>query len=273
LVKERGLIILLKSLLVKTLKELGEKIDWGEKKPPSQKVTLAKKVYEAMETKPKKFLEDQSHALLKQIYKDLDITPPENKKDYADKLLDEAYGMGVEHVLSSLTSDKLYEYAAACGLKVESHSVDVLIDHILRLEDYKALKKDKKKDDEPSKKKPAMDKNISKVDLNAHYLRTDLVKYLDDNDLLNVGNKTTLASRVYAHLQGEEVPKKKEKRARGGRKKKESKSDDESEKTEKKKTPEKRKSEEKSEKKDKKGEKSEESEKSDKEPAKKKAKK
>jgi len=160
--------------------------------------------------------------------------------------------MGVEHVLSSLTPDKLFEFATACGLKVESHSVDVLIDHILFLEDYKP-KKDKKKDDEPSKKKPAMDKNISKVDLNAHYLRTDLVKYLDDHDLLNVGNKTTLASRVYAHLQGEEVPKKKEKRARGGRKKKGSKSDDDSDKTEKKKTPEKRKSEEKSDKKEKKG--------------------
>jgi len=217
-------------------------------------------------------LEEQSNALLKQIYKDLDIPLPPEKKDYADNLIEEAYSMGVENVISSLTPDKMFEFAEACGLKVESHSVEVLIDSILHLKDHKATKKDKKKDDEPSKKKPAMDKNISKVDLNAHYLRTDLVKYLDDNDLLNQGNKTTLASRVYAHLQGEEVPKKKEKVARGGRKKKGSKSDDDSDKSEKKKTPEKRKSEEKVEKKDKKGEKSEESD-SDKEPAKKKAKK
>jgi len=208
IVKSNGLLILLKSLLVKTLKQLAEGLDWGDKKAPTQKVTLAKKVWEAMETKPKKFLDDQPAALLKQMYKELEITLPDNKKDYADKLLEEAHSMGVENLLSSLTAEKLYEFAEACGLKVESHSYDILIDSILGLEDYEAPKKDKK-NDEPSKKKPAIDKNISKVDLNVHYLRTDLVKYLDDHELLNVGTKSVLASRVYAHLQGEEVPKKK----------------------------------------------------------------
>jgi len=274
-VKSNGLHILLKSLLVKTLKQLAEKLDWGEKKAPTQKVTLAKKVFEAMESKPKKFLEEQPASLLKQLFKELDIALPDNKKDYADKLLDEAQSMGVENLLSTLNPAKLFEFAEACGLKVESHSVDILIDSVLGLEDYKAPKKDKK-NDEPSKKKPAIDKNISKVDLNSHYLRTDLAKYLDDHDLLNTGVKSALASRVYAHLQGEDVPKKKEKGVRGRKKGAKSKSDDESEKSEKKgkpKSPEKRKAEEKTEKDKKEKAKSDKSEESDKEQAKKKTKK
>jgi len=273
-VKSNGLHILLKTLLVKTLKQLGEKLDWGDKKAPTQKVTLAKKIFEAMETKPKKYLDEQPAALLKQIFKEIDVPLPDNKKDYADKLLDEAHNMGVENLLSTLPVEKLHEFAKACGLKVESHSYDILIDSILGLENYKAPKKDKK-NDEPSKKKPAIDKHISKVDLNVHYLRTDLVQYLDDHDLLNTGVKSALASRVYAHLQGEEVPKKKEKGSRGRKKGTKSKSDDESEKSEKKgkaKSPEKRKAEEKSEKDKKekaKGDKSEESKESEKKKTKK----
>jgi len=139
-----GLHIMLKSLKAKTLKNLASKLDWGDKKVPNQKGILAKKIYEAMQSKPKKFLDERSAAELKEILTELDVDVPDKKQDYADAILREADSMGLENLLSTQSIDKLKEFSKSCGLTVESGSLSILIDSILNQEDFEAPKKEEK---------------------------------------------------------------------------------------------------------------------------------
>jgi len=75
-------LMLRKTLKLKTLKLLAEGIDWGkDQKAPSQKGAFAKKIYDEMESKPKKYLEKCPSANLKVVLEDLDVEIPDNKKD------------------------------------------------------------------------------------------------------------------------------------------------------------------------------------------------
>jgi len=171
-------LMLKKTLKLKTLRLLAEGIDWGkDQKAPAQKGTIAKKIYDEMESKPKKYLEKFPSATLKAVLEDMDVEVPDNKKDYVTAILDEADQFGLVNLFSSFTVEKLKEFADALKIRVESSSKDVLIDHILALEDYNAPKTSKPKDEQPSEKKPPIDKDISKVDLNYHYYRDDLIEY------------------------------------------------------------------------------------------------
>lgn len=214
-VSSNGLHILLKALKAKTLKTLAAKLDWGDKKVPTQKGILAKKIYEAMQSKPKKFLEERPAAELKEILTQLDVDIPDNKKEYSDEILREADNMGLENLLSTQSVDKLKEFAKSCGLSVESSSISILIDSIMNQEDFEAPKREEK--EKPSKKKPNIDKNITKTDLMGHYTRDELVNFCADKDIIDHGKKNELAERIVNFFEGKEIPKKSE--ARRGKKK------------------------------------------------------
>jgi len=199
-VSSNGLHIMLKALKAKTLKNLASKLDWGDKKVPSQKGILAKKIYESMQSKPKKFLDERTPAELKEMLTELDIDYPDNKKEYAETILREADNMGLENLLSTQSIDRLKEFAKSCGLTVESSSLSILIDSIMNQEDFEAPKKEEK--EKISKKKPALDKNITKTDLLAYYTRADLAKFCNDKDISDNGKKSELGERIINFLKG-----------------------------------------------------------------------
>jgi len=242
LVSTNGLHIMLKTLKAKTLKNMASKLDWKDNKIPSQKGILAKKIYEAMGSKPKKLLDERPVSELKEILTELDVDIPENKKEYADAILREADSMGLENLLSAQSVEKLKEFAKASGLTVESNSITILIDSIMNHEDFEAQKKDEEKE-KPSKKKPPIDKNITKTDLVSHYYREELAKFLQDKDkeILTTGNKKELADRIVAYFEGKDLPKKGEKKKKRGRGKTSKSSEEGSEKEKEKKLKKKRK--------------------------------
>jgi len=219
-VSSNGLHIMLKALKAKTLKNLASKLDWGDKKVPSQKGILAKKIYESMQSKPKKFLDERTPAELKEMLTELDIDYPDNKKEYAETILREADNMGLENLLSTQSIDRLKEFAKSCGLTVESSSLSILIDSIMNQEDFEAPKKEEK--EKISKKKPALDKNITKTDLLAYYTRADLAKFCNDKDISDNGKKSELGERIINFFEGKDVPKKGETRRKKGKKSKSS---------------------------------------------------
>jgi len=90
---------------------------------------------------PKKFLDDVSSSVLEEIFKDMEIDKPSSKSKYAETLIDESEIWGLEKILISLSLSKLKEIVKACGLKVESGSIDILVDCIVKQENHKAPKK------------------------------------------------------------------------------------------------------------------------------------
>jgi len=197
-----GLQQTLKKLLkVKTLRLIAADFEWSDpkdknKKAPTQKGTIANKIYDEMESNPKKFLEKQKSSTLYQILEDLDIEPPENKKDYANLIFEEVDCVGLQNLFSSFSVEKLKEFADDLQIRVDSSSKNVLIDAIVSLEDYKAPVKSTKTS-KPSEKKPPIDKTISKVDLDKYYFREDLIEYCRDKGLNHSGNKKELINRIY----------------------------------------------------------------------------
>jgi len=134
-------------------------------------------------------LEDVSSSVLEEIFKDMEIDKPSSKSKYAESLLEESERWGLEKILMGLPLSKLKEIAEACGLKVESSSMDILVDCIVNQEDHKAPKKKSSKPEKVSKKKPDIKNGISKTDLNTHYYSLELKDYCKENNLNTSGTK------------------------------------------------------------------------------------
>jgi len=162
---------------------------------------LAKKIYETMEEMtPRKFLESCDSAVLKEILKELQIeVRNSSRKDYTDEILRVADTYGLENCFSSFTSQKLKEFIKACGLKVDTDSMDILLQCLMEQE---SIKLSFKSDETPSEAKPPLDKEIRTVDLHYHYFREDLSQWCDQHELSASGSKTELIRRIRRYLEG-----------------------------------------------------------------------
>jgi len=110
---------------------------------------------------------------------------------------------GLENALSTLSLPELEELAHAHKLKVASStSMNAYITALMTGEDQKAEKKKAAEKQKPSKTKPKIAKGITKIDLQHHFYRDDLVNYCKDNDLPHSGHKTALINAIHNHLEG-----------------------------------------------------------------------
>lgn len=200
-ISSHGLELLLRIISQKELKALAKNCYWGDEKISSSRAALAKKIYETMEEiTPRKFLESCDSAVLKEILKELQIeVRNSSRKDYTDEILRVADTYGLENCFSSFTSQKLKEFIKACGLKVDTDSMDILLQCLMEQE---SIKLSFKSDETPSETKPAMDKDIRTVDLHYHYFREDLSQWCDQNELSGSGSKTELIRRIRRFFEG-----------------------------------------------------------------------
>jgi len=229
-----GLKKFLETLKLKQLQKIGANMEWDNDKVPSSKMILAKRIHEEMEKEgPKKFLEDVKYDVIEEIFVDMEIDKPSSKSKYADALIDETEVWGLEKVLMGLPVPKLKDIAEACGLKVESGSLDVLVDCIVKQENHKAAKKKSTKQEKVSKKKPDIKKGISKTDLNTHYYRQELLDYCKDHDLKTTGNKKDFIARILAHVEDRPQPRLPKKPGTKRSKRKKTSDDEKSEKSDK----------------------------------------
>jgi len=214
-ISSHGLELLLRIISQKELKALAKNCYWGEEKISSSRAALAKKIYETMEEiTPRKFLESCDSAVLKEILKELQIeVRNSSRKDYTDEILRVADTYGLENCFSSFTSQKLKEFIKACGLKVDTDSMDILLQCLMEQE---SIKLSFKSDETPSETKPPLDKEIRTVDLHYHYFREDLSLWCDQNEMSGSGSKTELIRRIRRFFDGklEEKDKKKVRKAR-----------------------------------------------------------
>jgi len=193
-ISSHGLELLLRIISQKELKALAKNCYRGDEKISSSRAALAKKIYETMEEiTPRKFLESCDSAVLKEILKELQIEVPSSRKDYTDEILRVADTYGLENCFSSFTSQKLKEFIKACGLKVDTDSMDILLQCLMEQE---SIKLSFKSDETPSETRPPLDKDIRTVDLHYHYFREDLSQWCDQNDMSGSGSKTELIRRI-----------------------------------------------------------------------------
>jgi hypothetical protein len=214
-ISAHGLELLLRIISLKELKALAKNCYWGEEKISSSRAALAKKIYETMEEiTPRKFLESCDSAVLKEILKELQVeVPAKSRKDYTDEILRVADMYGLENCFSSFTSQKLKEFIKACGLKVDTDSMDILLQCLTEQE---SIKVPFKSDEPHSETKPPIDKDIKTVDLNYHYFREDLSQWCDQHELSGSGSKTEIIRRIRRYFDGklEEKDMKKKKPTR-----------------------------------------------------------
>jgi len=184
---------------MKELKALAKHCDWA-KKMPSSKATLAKKLYDTMEEEtPQRFLAECDSGLLKEILEGLEVDPKNYaRKEYASAIITTAETYGLENCFSSFPVTKLKEFVKACQLKVDSDSMDILLQALM--EQVKIIAPYEAEGETPSKEKPELDKNIRIVDLWHHYYREDLANFLEDRKLISHGNKKELIERVHRAL-------------------------------------------------------------------------
>jgi len=204
-----GLKKLLEILPEKALEGFG--IAKNEDSTKVKRAAMCKKIFAAMqEAGPAKYLEKLDTSSLASLFDDLELDKPSNptNKKYAEALLKEADSIGVENTLSSLNITQLKVIADSLKIAVDSSSVNVLIDCI---KDGQSYKKDKKEKVEPSKKKPEIKKGITKVDLQQHFYREELITYCKDNNLVTSGNKRQLIDRIINHFDGKALAGKKRK--------------------------------------------------------------
>jgi len=143
------------------------------------------------------------------------------KKELVKAILNNVYSFGLNHHFHLLSVPELKEFCVDMELDVESASKEVLIESII---EGKNFKKSVKKVVNPSSKKPAIKKGITKVDLKNWYNRDEIEKFLKekkDNDetlkeLKLSGKKNQLIERLLKILDGdiEGAVKKKKKRGR-----------------------------------------------------------
>jgi len=201
-----GLKKLLQSLTRDQLTVLGKIMEWEDNKIPYNKQVLVKRIHEEIEkVGPKEYLGKFKSDELEPLLHTLDLALP-SKSKYVDALVEEANEIGLENWFSSFPVRKLQEFADASGLTVNSTSVEVLIDSILKHENHEPPKKKKARAEKPSKKKPAIKKGITKVDLNTHFYREELMEYCKEHGLRTQGNKKDFIIRILAHVEGRVQP-------------------------------------------------------------------
>jgi len=194
-----GMYKLLEILHYKTLQGFGVDMqDEDDERKKVTRITLIKRTFAAMKDDPKGFFEKLDSKFLGSVLDELDAEKPSSVKKYAEALVAEAEAIGVENLLCSLTVPQLQSIAESHKLVVESNSQNILIDSIMKGENYKKQKPKKQK---PSVKKPDIKKGISKIDLNQFY-RQELVDYCSENDLVVSGTKRALIIRILEHLDG-----------------------------------------------------------------------
>jgi len=241
-----GLSVMLKLLKLTQLKALAKYCEWGDTKVPSGKATIAKKIHDTMEeTSPKEFLEGCDSDLLKEIIvKELEVDLPAAKKDYPDTIITAANNIGLENCFSSFSIPKLKEFVKACGLKVDSDSLDSILQCLVEQISIKAPYEPK--GESPSNKQPEIDKNIKVVDLYCHYYREDLSNFCEEKNLNSHGSKKELIDRIRRFFDGKLIESKdirKEKKRKSEEGKETKTSEEESESSGKRKKPKKEKEE------------------------------
>jgi hypothetical protein len=130
--------------------------------------------------------------VLRRVLKYLEIERPE-EDEYVRVIMNTADEMGLEHFLSSFPVSKLKEFIKACHLKVDTDSMDTLLQCLIEQESIKAPFKT---DEIPSEKKPAIDENITVVDLHHWYFREELADFCNEGLLSTNGSKKELVDRV-----------------------------------------------------------------------------
>jgi len=205
--RDVGFSRMLHAIRLKELKAMGEIIvkNKNEERIQAIKRVLEKRVKEYCdEIGQETFLNSLPSAIKKEIIQTLDLEVDE-PKGYTAAILEEAESIGQEYFFSTFSTEKLAKFALSCGLDVDSLSQNVLVECLMNLQSYKAPKK--KPAPKPSKKKPEkISKGITKIDLNAHFNKDELVDYCKTNKLPVTGNKRDLIAKILAHLEGREIP-------------------------------------------------------------------
>jgi hypothetical protein len=193
-VSNLGISKMLQILKLKELRALAEYCD-GRDKIPTGKATIAKKIIETMEeVTPAEFLSTCEKILLKSILKTLGVDRPPNK-DYVPAIISAANEMGLENLFSSFGETKLKEFVKCCGHKVDSESLDNLIQALVEQQSIKAPYE--AGDEQPSKVAPSInDPSISVVDLYHHYFREELMDFCKQHKLVTHGSKKELVERI-----------------------------------------------------------------------------
>jgi len=124
------------------------------------------------------------------------VERPANK-DYVPAIISAANEMGLENLFSSFGETKLKEFVKCCRLKVDSESLDNLIQALIEQQSIKAPYD--VGDDKPSKEKVEIsDPSISVVDLYHYYFREDLMDFCTNQkpQLVTHGSKKELVERI-----------------------------------------------------------------------------
>jgi len=145
------------------------------------------------------------------------------KNDLMKAILNNVNMFGLNHLFQLLNVEELKAIVKDLNLTVDSSSVDILIDSIVEKKSYRRPKS-KTRAVSPSKKKPDIEKGITKVDLNQWYNRDELEDWIrkikeGDDELKEVkvtGKKAQLIDRILKILDGDIKGTEKKK---GGKKK------------------------------------------------------
>jgi len=206
-IRDVGFSRMLHAIRLKELKAMGEIVAKNQNTDRIQAIkrVLEKRIKEYSDDIGREtFLNSVSSAIKKEIIHTLDLEVDE-ARNYTEAILAEAEAIGQEYFFSTFSTEKLAKFALSCGLDVDSLSQNVLVECLMSLQSYKAPKK--KPAPKPSKKKPEkIAKGISKIDLNSHYNKEELVEYCKENKLPVTGNKRDLIAKILAHVEGREIP-------------------------------------------------------------------
>jgi len=218
-VRQVGFDRMLQVLTVKELKAMDELIPKEQDvKLGSGKGALSKRIKKyADEIGVEKFLNSVPTGVKKQILKTLDVEG--DWKDLTDAILAESEAIGQEYYFSTFSIKQLKKFVESCGLNVDSLSQNLLVDCLMKQIDYKPPKK--KKPPKPSKTKPdKIEEGITRVDLDTHFIKEELVEWCKERKLPTHGNKRDVIKVILAHVEGRPLPeskgkKKKRKGAKG----------------------------------------------------------
>jgi len=218
-VRDLGFQRMLQALSLKELKLLDELIPRDkDEKVPGVKRVLAKKIKEYCDdVGVGEFFNTVPVTTQELILKTLDIECG-NPKQYTKEILAEAEAIGQDNCFSSFTAEQLAKFALSCDLDVDSLSQNVLVDSLMNLQNYKAPKK--KSLPKPSKHKPKKIENgITKIDLQTHYTKEELVNFCKEEKITSHGNKKDVINNILAHVEGRELPSAKKGKKKGRKKK------------------------------------------------------
>jgi len=175
-------------------------------------------IQQIQEDTPQKFFDKLDSKVLAQLVDaafDVDDDKPTSKK-HAEGLITKIDEFGLENALSALSLPELADLAHALKLKVSSNtSSNAYITAIMSGKDQKTEKK-KAEAQTPSKTKPKIAKGITKIDMQHHFYREELVTYCKENGLSHSGHKTSLINHIMNHLEGKKPAASKKRKAPSG---------------------------------------------------------